>query len=220
MDLLEFWTICSSNNIVMDREQMKLIERYRDELKYWNAQVNMISRQEEEEILEKQILHSVSILKYIDLKNKAKCLDVGTGGGLPGIPIKIARQDLDMLMVDSIQKKIKMVSMFAKHTGLKKINALSIRAEDMAQHKQYIGYFDFVFARAVKKMIVVLNWIKPLLKSDSEVIFLKGGNLKDEIEEAKKYFPDMNVSEIDIKINGYPWFEENEKKIVICSEIV
>jgi len=220
MNLLEFWTICSSNNIVMDREQMKLIERYRDELKYWNSQVNMISRQEEDEILEKQILHSLSILKYVDLKTKAKCLDVGTGGGLPGIPLKIARQDLDILMVDSIHKKIKMVSMFAKHTGLKKISALSSRAEDLALQKQYIGYFDYVFARAVKKMIIVLNWIKPILKEGSSVIFLKGGNLKDEIGEAKKYFPEMEVREIDIKINGYPWFEENEKKIVICSGIV
>lgn len=219
MDLLEFWTICSANNIVMDREQMKLIERYRDELKYWNGKVNMISRQEEEEILEKQILHSLSIMKYIDFKNKAKCLDVGTGGGLPGIPLKIARQDLDMLMIDSIQKKIKMVSMFAKHTGLKKIEALSVRAEDMEKQKQYISAFDYVFARAVKKIVVVLNWIKPLLKSDGSVIFLKGGNLNDEIEEAKKYYPNLVVNEIDIKINGFHWFEENAKKIVICKGI-
>lgn len=199
---------------------MKLIERYRDELKYWNSKVNMISRQEEDEILEKQILHSLSIMKYVDFKNKAKCLDVGTGGGLPGLPIKIARQDLDMLLIDSIQKKIKMVSMFAKHTGLKKIEALSIRAEDLEKQKKYIGSFDYVFARAVKKILVVLNWIKPLLKGDGSVIFLKGGNLTDEIEEAKKYYSNIVVKEIDIKINGFQWFEENEKKIVICSGII
>ncbi|MFH1050619.1 MAG: 16S rRNA (guanine(527)-N(7))-methyltransferase RsmG [bacterium] len=199
---------------------MKLIERYRDELKYWNSKVNMISRQEEDEILEKQILHSLSILKYVDLKVKAKCLDIGTGGGLPGISLKIARQDIDMLMIDSIQKKIKMTEMFAKHTGLKKIEVFCTRAETMAEQNKYVNSFDYIFARAVKKINVVLNWIKPLLKKDGSVIFLKGGNLNEEIDEAKKYSSNLEVREVGIKINGFPWFEENEKKVIICTNLI
>ncbi|ROL61468.1 16S rRNA (guanine(527)-N(7))-methyltransferase RsmG [Bacteroidetes/Chlorobi group bacterium ChocPot_Mid] len=217
MTLLEFWTICSSNNIVLDKEQMKMIERYADEIKYWNNNVNLISRQEEDQILEKHILHSLVILKYVDIKHKARCIDIGTGAGLPGIPLKIARNDLEMLLIDSIQKKIKITSMFAKHTGLKKIDAVSIRAEDLANQNKYHNYYDFVFARAVKKILTVLNWVKPLLNKEGLIVFLKGGNLNDEIEEAKKYYPDLSVNEINIKINGYQWFEENEKKIVICS---
>lgn len=217
MDLLEFWTICSTNNIVLDREQMKLIERYLNEIKYWNNKVNLISRQEEEQILDKQILHSLTILKYVEIKQKAKCIDVGTGAGLPGIPIKIARPDLDMLLVDSIQKKIKITSMLAKHTELKKIEAITSRVEDLSKKLNYLNYFDLVFARAVKKILTVINWVKPMINKDGYIVFLKGGNLKDEIDEVKKYYPDILVNEINIKINGYTWFEENDKKIVICS---
>ena len=100
MTPLDFWTTCSANDIVLEKEQVDALKRYHDELIYWNAKVNMISRKDEDNVWDRHILHSLAILKYVTIRPKARVLDVGTGGGLPGIPIKIARPDLKMLLVD------------------------------------------------------------------------------------------------------------------------
>ena len=146
MDIVEFWTICSANGIVLSKEQIRQIERYRDELVYWNEKVNLISRKDVENVLENHILHSLSVLKYVNLPLKSRCLDLGTGGGLPGIPVSIANPEARMLLVDSIGKKIKITDMLAKHTGNKYIKAMNARVEDLANKKEYNSYFDFVFA--------------------------------------------------------------------------
>ncbi|MGB9912782.1 MAG: 16S rRNA (guanine(527)-N(7))-methyltransferase RsmG, partial [Candidatus Kapaibacteriota bacterium] len=119
MELTEFWTILSANGIILEVEQLKQIERFVKELTYWNDKINLISRKDIDNILENHILHSLSILKYVEIPQKANTLDVGTGGGLPGIPLKIARPDINMILIDSIAKKIKITDMLAKHTGLR-----------------------------------------------------------------------------------------------------
>ncbi|MGA2297605.1 MAG: 16S rRNA (guanine(527)-N(7))-methyltransferase RsmG [FCB group bacterium] len=217
MDFVEFWTICSTNGIVLSKEQLNQIKRYHDELKYWNEKVNLISRQATDEILEKHILHSLSVLKYIDIRPKAWCIDIGTGGGLPGIPIAIAKSEINMLLVDSIAKKMKMTGMFAQHTGLRRLKALHARVENLANDKVHIGSFDFVFARAVGKISTLLGWVKKILKKDGKIILFKGGDITEEINDAKKMFPSLNINEKIISILGADWFEKDEKKIVICT---
>lgn len=217
MDLLKLWTTCASNQIVMDKEQMDQLERYAQELKYWNEKVNMISRQDIDNIYERHILHSLSILKYVDIRPKAKCLDIGTGGGLPGLPIKIALPEIDMLMIDSIGKKIKMVEMFAKHTDLRKVNAMNIRAELLAEDKNKHGYYDFIMSRAVARITKLILWSQPLLKSGGKYLFLKGGDLSEEIDEAKAQFKSLNIEEVQIDILGSEWFKSEEKKLLICT---
>jgi 16S rRNA G527 N7-methylase RsmG len=118
--LVDLWTMLSANGIALSKEQMDVLDRYQRDLRYWNERVNMISRKDADNIWDRHIVHSLSLLKYVSLAPKARVLDVGTGGGLPGIPLKIARPDLRVTMVDSIAKKMKMVEMFAKHTELKK----------------------------------------------------------------------------------------------------
>jgi len=157
MDLTEFWTIASGNGIVLDKEQLERIERFAKELVYWNKQVNLISRKDEENVLENHILHSISLLKYLEIPPKSRCLDIGTGGGLPGIPIAIATGNISMLLIDSIAKKIKITNMLAKHTGLRNIEAICMRVENLAQNDKYLEHFDFVFARAVTKISDLLT---------------------------------------------------------------
>lgn len=217
MDILKLWTICASNQIVLVKEQMDQLQRFADELRYWNEKVNMISRQDIDNIFERHILHSLSILKYIDIPDKAKCLDIGTGGGLPGLPLKIARPEIDMLMIDSIGKKIKVVEMFAKHTELRKVNAMKVRAEDLATDKNMNQYFGFIFSRAVARITMLISWSKPMLKPGGKYIFLKGGDLNDEIIEAKSDFKSLSIQEIDIDILGYDWFKIEGKKLLICT---
>ena len=216
MDLVKFWTICSTNSIVLSKEQLKIIERYANELKYWNSKVNLISRKDEENIFERHILHSLSILKYVDFPPKSKVLDVGTGGGLPGIPIKIANPDFDMLLVDSISKKIKMTKMFAQHTSLRKIEAICTRAEDLAKDNNYIKRYDFIISRAVAKIELIIDWTKFLAKDKAKFILLKGGDLREEINSAKMIYPKLKIDEIEINLLGEPYFLNENKKLLIC----
>jgi len=216
MELIKFWTICSSNSIVLTHEQIKQFERFESELRYWNEKVNLISRRDEENIYERHFLHSLSILKYVELKDKANCLDFGTGGGFPGIPLKIAKPDLNFLLVDSIKKKIKITDMFAKHTGLRNIKAISTRIEEYATEHQNQKKFDYIFARAVGKLDVLISWSVNLLKQNGKLIFLKGGDLSEEINMAIEKFPLLKVQEIKIELFGADFFEKEDKKIIIC----
>lgn len=216
MDFVKFWTRCSLNGIVLDEEQMILIERYSNELLYWNKKINLISRKDEENLLERHILHSLTPLKYLKLKEKAYCLDVGTGGGLPGIPLKIARPDLKFTLIDSISKKIKMTEMFAKHTELKDIKALKIRAEDYEKSDNNIKKFDYIFSRAVAKTDLVISWVRNIIKKDGLIVLYKGGNLDEEIETAKKKFKNVDINVISINMNGSSWFSDEDKKLLVC----
>ena len=216
MELTAFWTICTSNGIMVEKDQLDSFVRYRNELLYWNEKVNLISRKETEEIFDRHILHSLSILRYVELPQRSKCIDIGTGGGFPGIPLKIARPDLHFTLVDSIAKKIKITGMMASHTGLKNIEAISCRAEDLHNNKKYSSYFDFVFSRAVAKTESIIEWSKFLIKRKSKIVLLKGGDLKDELDSAISLFPDMQFNVIEIDMLGTDWFKVDEKKIVIC----
>lgn len=216
MELTEFWTICSGNGIILDKEQLRSLERFKDELIYWNEKVNLISRKDIDNIMERHILHSLLILKYIEFPQRAKCLDLGTGGGLPGVPLKIARPDLHMLLVDSIKKKLKIADMLGHHTGLKNIRGVVARAEELAEKKEFAGYFDFILSRAVGKTVELISWSKPLLKKNGQFVFLKGGDLNEEIAAAKQKFPKLVIIERPLTAFGLDFFEKEEKKIMIC----
>ena len=219
MELSEFWTICSANGIILSQNQLRQFTRYGTELIKWNSKVNLISRKDEDNVVIRHLLHSLSILKYVQIPKKSSCLDIGTGGGLPGIPIAIANPDIKMLLVDSIAKKMKITEILAKHTEHRHIRAQCIRAEDLEKNIKNRKQYDFIFARAVKKISVIYPWIRNVLKDTGKIVMLKGGNLKNEIKEAEKMFHDITVREIPISIVGVDWFEKEEKKILICEKI-
>lgn len=210
MDKEKFWTVCTSNQIMIDQDELQLLERYHDELLYWNKKINLISRKDEENIWSNHILHSLSILKYVDFKHKAKVMDIGTGGGLPGIPIKILRQDLNVNLVDSITKKMKATEMFAKHTGLKNIFAKKGRAEEL----NFNFKFDYIIARAVSRLANLMEWTKPHVTKQTKYVLLKGGDLTEEFNEAKSKFGKLNIKEIEIDLFGYSYFKDENKKII------
>ncbi len=216
MNLIELWTICSTNNIIVSKEQMFQLERFHNEILHWNTKINLISRLDEENLYVKHILHSLAILKYIDIPAKSKCMDIGTGGGFPGIPLKIAAPEISMLLVDSIRKKASVAEMMAKHTGLRKITAICSRVEDLAKNPQYKNSFNFIFARAVARMNELVDWSKDLIAENGQFVFLKGGPLDEEIYFLKRDFPNITVEEIPIQILGIDWFHKDEKKIIVC----
>lgn len=218
MDLTEFWTICSTNNIVLDKKQLDDLERFADELVYWNRKINLVSRKDAENLLERHILHSIMLLKFVKIPEKSRCLDIGTGGGFPGIPLKIARPDLFMTLVDSVAKKIKVTTMLAAHTGLKNIEAVHSRTEELRQkNKNYFKHFDFAFARAVAKLNSIWPWAKSLLKKQGKLVAMKGGNIDEEIKLLKEDFPGLIIDIKPMDVFGYDKFKKDDKKIIIIS---
>jgi 16S rRNA (guanine527-N7)-methyltransferase len=167
----------------------------------WNEKINLISRKDIEHLYERHVLHSLSIAKFISFKSGVKILDVGTGGGFPGIPLAIYFPEVKFHLIDSIGKKITVVKAVADSLELKNVSAEKIRAEELK------GQFDFVVSRAVDSLKSIYDWTKHLMKRDKIIakdpiahhdhgwIFLKGGDLKKEIEELEQEVVTKPVSD-------------------------
>ena len=152
----------------------------------WNAQINVISRADIDNLYEKHILHSLAIAKVVDFKDFTEILDVGTGGGFPGIPLAILYPNCQFILVDSIGKKIKVVNEIVSALGLENIKAEQMRAELVE------GEFDFVVSRAVTRLLPFYGWVKGKIninnynKLKNGILYLKGGDLKEELKELGK----------------------------------
>lgn len=174
----------------------------------WNAKINVISRKDIEELYVHHVLHALSIAKLVNFKNVHTILDIGTGGGFPGIPLAILFPEIQFHLVDSIGKKITVVNAVAEGLGLSNVKAEQARAE------QIVGKYDIVMCRAVTQLIEFYGWIAKNLKPDSEVVCLKGGDLHAELQTFKAAFRNKKVKEYFISsLFDHPFFET--KKLVL-----
>ena len=150
----------------------------------WNQRINVISRKDPEVML-RHVLHSLGIAKLMRFEPGSCVLDVGTGGGFPGLPLAVLHPETEFVLCDSIGKKIKVVQAAAKAAGLNNVNALHARAEDVD------GTYDFVVSRAVTRMAGFLSWLDGKIAQDSKhdlpngVLYLKGGDLAEELSEVE-----------------------------------
>ena len=160
----------------------KLQSLYED----WNAKINVISRKDIDELYTRHVLHSLGIAKIIEFRPGSKIMDVGTGGGFPGIPLAILFPEVDFYLIDVIAKKIKVVNEVAASLGLKNVKAEQKRAELVKQE------FDFIVSRAVTNMPDFVNWVddKVSKKQNHElangILYLKGGDLTEELKDFPK----------------------------------
>lgn len=177
---------------LIDKYFPRLSETQRDQFNqlgelytYWNTQINVISRKDMDSLYLHHILHSLSIGKFINFRPGTQVLDVGTGGGFPGIPLAILFPEVQFHLVDSIGKKIKVVREVAAGIGLQNVEADHIRAEQLDTR------YDFVVSRAVTRLAQFYPWVqgKFLKKSNNAlpngIIYLKGGDLQEEIRESR-----------------------------------
>ena len=152
----------------------------------WNAKINVISRKDIDELYTRHVLHSLGIAKIIEFRPGSKIMDVGTGGGFPGIPLAILHPEVDFYLIDVIAKKIKVVNEVASGLGLKNVKAEQKRAELVKQE------FDFIVSRAVTNMPDFVNWVddKVSKKQNHElangILYLKGGDLTEELKNFPK----------------------------------
>lgn len=160
--------------------QKSNFEKLFDLYTFWNNQINVISRKDIDLVYERHVLHSLGIAKVISFRPGTKVLDVGTGGGFPGIPLAILFPETDFFLVDSIGKKIKVVNEISNALNLKNVRAKHCRAEDINEN------FHFVVSRAVTEFPLFYSWIKNkfLIQNLNDlkngILYLKGGDLKEE----------------------------------------
>lgn len=178
-EILKYFPNLSENQQLQFK---KLGELYPD----WNAKINVISRKDIDELYVKHVLHSLGIAKVMHFNPKATVLDVGTGGGFPGIPLAILYPETRFYLIDVIAKKIKVVNEIVTALGLENVKAEQIRAENIK------GEFDFIVSRAVTNMPDFVSWIKDKIKKKSNhelkngILYLKGGDLSEELKDFPK----------------------------------
>jgi len=163
-------------------EQIKRFEELYILYNHWNAKINVVSRKDIDELYLKHVLHSLSISKVIQFKKNTSILDVGTGGGFPGIPLAILFPECKFLLVDSINKKINVVEEITKSLKLTNVSFKAIRVEELdSKH-------EFIISRAVTKMNKFKKLVKGKISSENKnhikngILYLKGGDLKDEMK--------------------------------------
>ena len=190
----------------LTNDQIQKFKKLEGLYKEWNSRINVISRKDIDDLYLKHVLHSLSIAKFISFKKNTSILDVGTGGGFPGIPLAIIFPDCNFLLVDSINKKINVVKEISNTLKLTNISYNAIRVEKLKTKH------DFIVSRAVTRMNKFRNLVKGLIsnKNDNKIkngiIYLKGGDLTDEM---------MNIKHQKVNISDY--FDEEffeTKKIV------
>ena len=188
-------TLLSSYFPDLSTEQIRQFEALEGLYQTWNAQINVISRKDTDHFYERHVLHSLAIAKIVQFLPGSSVLDIGTGGGFPGIPLAILFPEVQFHLVDSIGKKIKVVQEVAASLGLQNVQASHARAETIKDR------YDFIVSRAVTQMPVFLTWVKGksakknLHNLKNGVLYLKGGDLSEELAGLRYPVKEFPISE-------------------------
>jgi 16S rRNA (guanine527-N7)-methyltransferase len=193
-------------NIDLNEKQINSFYEYMDLLLEWNEKINLTAITDKNEILQKHFVDSLTIAKHI--KENSKIVDVGTGAGFPGIPIKILREDVDIVLLDSLNKRINFLNDVIEKINLKNINTIHGRVEEIGKNKKYREKFDVATSRAVANLSVLVEYMLPLVKLNGICICMKGSEVQEELENSKKA-----INELGGKIESVEEFELPESDI-------
>lgn len=171
-------------NIEISDKQIEKFFDYMNLLLEWNEKINLTAITEPEDIILKHFVDCATILKYI--KDEDKIIDIGTGAGFPGIPLKILNEKLDITLMDSLNKRIIFLNEIINKLDLKNIVAIHARAEELARNKGYREKFDIATSRAVANLSTLSEYMLPFVKKNGMVISMKGSNIEEEVKNAKK----------------------------------
>lgn len=192
-----------------NEKQVEQITKLFDLYQYHNARVNVISRKDMDNFYIHHVLHSLSLLNIADFQHVKSVIDMGTGGGFPGIPLAIALPEIQFHLVDSIGKKIQVVNTIASEIGLTNLKATHSRVENIDEK------FDMAVSRAVAPTKDLMNWMKSKWNKKPYLAFLKGGDLSEELNEALEMNPKIRFKSHSIfKHIPEPFFET--KKVVMA----
>ena len=171
-------------DVILDEEQIQKFYKYMELLLEWNEKINLTAIVEPRDVILKHFVDSLTICKELQ-KNKTLA-DIGTGAGFPGIPVKILRPDLDITLIDSLNKRVNFLTMVIEALKLEKIIALHGRIEDFGKNKKYREKFDYVTSRAVANLSTLSEYMIPLVKIGGKCICMKGSNIDEELKKDEK----------------------------------
>jgi len=170
--------------IKLTEEQVRQFAQYQQELLAWNQKINLTALTEEREILIKHFYDSLLGLKAIKWSGEERVLDVGTGAGFPGLPLKLVYPSLSVVLADSLQKRVKFLRHLSGVLGLTGLEIVHGRAEDLGREESYRGKFEVVVSRAVAKLTVLAEYCLPFVRQEGVFLAYKGGDGAQEYEEA------------------------------------
>ena len=172
--------------ITLNETQKKQFDQFYELLVEWNKVMNLTGITEYEEVNEKHFVDSVSIVKSVDMNQVESVIDVGTGAGFPGIPLKIVFPHLKVVLLDSLNKRINFLNTVIDELGLENISTIHGRAEDFAKKPEYREQFDLCVSRAVANLATLSEYCIPYVKKDGMFVPYKSGEIDEELEQSKK----------------------------------
>lgn len=197
-------------------EELNKFWVYMTNLLEWNEKINLTAITDEDDIILKHFIDSLTILEYIP--EKSNVIDVGTGAGFPGIPLKIVREDINMTLMDSLNKRITFLNEIINKLGLKKINAIHSRAEELAKIPEHREKYDIAVSRAVANLSTLSEYMIPFVKVGGKCICMKGSNIEEELKTAKNAIKELG-GEIEKVINFKLPDSDNERNIIIIKKV-
>ncbi|MGB4661842.1 MAG: 16S rRNA (guanine(527)-N(7))-methyltransferase RsmG [Mobilitalea sp.] len=200
--------------IELSEIQMQQFMDYYELLLEWNKVMNLTSIIEFKEVIQKHFIDSLSIIKVIKL-TKEKVLDVGTGAGFPGIPLKIAFPEIEIVLLDSLQKRINFLDEVVNKLKLEKVETLHGRAEDYGKNMEYREQFDLCVSRAVAKLSSLSEYCIPYVKKEGYFVPYKSGKIEDELEMSQKALGILGAKIIEIGEFSLPGTDIERKLVVI-----
>lgn len=215
MDIDIFKNGIKDLNFNIDNKIIEKFKNYSSLLLEWNEKMNLTAVTNPAEISVKHFLDSIAPLSVIDLKKDSKIIDVGTGAGFPGIPIKIIREDLNFTFMDSLNKRINFLKEVSKQINLEKVEFIHSRAEEAGKDKNYREKYDYAVSRAVANLKVLCEYCIPFVKIGGFFISFKQFEVENEIDEAKAMIGTLGGKIADIKEISIPQSDIKRKIIVI-----
>jgi len=204
-------------NIELTDNQYKMFNDYYNLLIEWNEKMNLTSIIEKDEVINKHFIDSIALYNFCDISNK-KLLDVGTGAGFPGIPLKIICPECNVTLLDSLAKRVTFLNEVISALRLKDIVAIHGRAEDYAHDKNYREKFDLVTSRAVANLSTLSEYCLPFVKINGFFVSYKSGSVDEELESAKKAIKILGGS-IDNVDKFFPPDTDFERSLVYINKV-
>lgn len=200
-------------NISLNEEEIDNFFKYKSLLKEWNAKINLTAIEDDRDIIIKHFIDSLSILPFIKDDN-LRLIDVGTGAGFPGIPVKIARESIEVILLDSLEKRVKFLNEVIKENALTGIKALHARAEEMGVSPEYREKYDICTARAVSNLPVLIEYCLPFVKVGGCFIAMKGSST-EEIGNSKRALDIIGGKIEEVREFNLPFTDSKRNIIVI-----